>query len=261
MSNKKSNKSKKNNKKVSSTKKMNENNIQYVREALDDKVEDKIQKNMEDKIIAVEENKENEVRKDKNNKNNKNKVDKKNEKNTNNEDNEENIIIEQEEPDNKEQLVKENFYKNEILDKIKDELKNKKKKNSKSRKRKLIFINFIVGAIVELFILGCLSLVIWVPQDITKIVYIVSLVAGVIAAVTLLELGYIKKKLLYSIYGIENFAVTILDLLIMDKLKNSEITDVYNLFIIISASVAIYYIIRAFVINITYKNVDCAEKK
>jgi hypothetical protein len=77
----------------------------------------------------------------------------------------------------------------------------------------------------------------------------------------LLELGYLKKKTLYFIYGVEFFAVTILDLLIINTCKNNEMTDVYNLFIIIAASVAIYYIIRAFVINITYKNVDDTEKK
>ena len=66
---------------------------------------------------------------------------------------------------------------------------------------------------------------------------------------------------LYFIYGIETFIVTTLDLLVINVFKNEAISDVYNLFIIIAGSVAIYYIIRAFVINITYKNVDDTEKK
>ena len=84
---------------------------------------------------------------------------------------------------------------------------------------------------------------------------------AIIGAITLLELGYVKKKTLYFIYGVETFVAATLDLLVINVFKNSGIEDVYNLFIIIAGSVAIYYIIRAFVINITYKNVDDTEKK
>ncbi len=235
MSNKKSNKQKKVNSKISSTKKMNENNIKDVKEALKDDVkktdiDEVIQKNIEKKIEEVKEP-------------------------------EESIIVEQEEADSSEELVEQDFYKSEVLEKIKTELKSKKKQNSKSRKRKLILLNFIVGAIVELFFFGALSVIMWVPQDFQIIVRIIRLVIEVLASLILLELGYHKKKTLYFIYGVEFFAVTILDLLIINTCKNNEMTDVYNLFIIIAASVAIYYIIRAFVINITYKNVDDTEKK
>ena len=234
MSNKKSNKSKKVNSKISSTKKMNENNIKDVKEALEDDakkqdIEEVIQKNIESKIEEVKEP-------------------------------EESIIVEQEEADSNE-LVEENFYKSEVLEKIKTELKSKKKQNSKSRKRKLIFINFIVGAIVELFVFGCLATMMWVPEEYRIIVHIIRSVLAIIGALTLLELGYVKKKTLYFIYGIETFIVTTLDLLVINVFKNEGISDVYNLFIIIAGSVAIYYIIRAFVINITYKNVDDTEKK
>ena len=100
MSNKKSNKSKKVNSKISSTKKMNENNIKDVKEALEDDakkqdIEEVIQKNIESKIEEVKEP-------------------------------EESIIVEQEEADSNE-LVEENFYKSEVLEKIKTELKSKKK--------------------------------------------------------------------------------------------------------------------------------------
>ena len=235
MSNKKSNKSKKVNSKVSSTKKMNENNIKDVKEALEDNVkkqdiDEVIQKNIEKKIEEIKEP-------------------------------EENLIVEQEEADSSEELVEQDFYKSEVLEKIKTELKSKKKQNSKSRKRKLILLNFIVGAIVELFFFGALSVIMWVPQDFQIIVRIIRLVIEVLASLILLELGYHKKKTLYFIYGVEFFAVTILDSLIINTCKNNEMTDVYNLFIIIAGSVAIYYIIRAFVINITYKNVDDTEKK
>ena len=233
MSNSKSNKSKKVNSKISSTKKMNENNIKDVKAALEDDakkqdIEEVIQKNIESKIEEVKEP-------------------------------EESIIVEQEEADS--ELVEQDFYKSEVLEKIKTELKDKKKKNSKSRKRKLIFINFIVGALVELFVFGCLATMMWVPEEYRIIVHIIRSVLAVIGSLILLELGYHKKKVLYFVYGIETFVVTTLDLLVINVFKNNGISDVYNLFIIIAASVAIYYIIRAFVINITYKNVDDTEKK
>lgn len=231
---KKKNKSNKVNNKISSTKKMNENNIKDVKEALEDEtkkqdIDEVIQKNIESKIEDIKET-------------------------------EENIIVEQEEADNNE-LVEENFYKSEVLEKIKTELKDKKKKNSKSRKRKLVFINFIVGALMELFVFGCLATMMWVPEEYRIIVHIIRSVLATIGALTLLELAYVKKKTLYFVYGVETFVATTLDLLVINVFKNSGITDVYNLFIIIAASVAIYYIIRAFVINITYKNVDDTEKK
>lgn len=231
---KKNNKSKKVNN-ISSTKKMNENNIKDVKEALEDDakkqdIEEVIQKNIESKIEDIKEL-------------------------------EENIIVEQEEADSSEELVEQDFYKSEVLEKIKTELKSKKKQNSKSRKRKLVFINFIVGALVELFVFGALSVIMWVPEKFQIIVRGARLIIEVLAALTLLELGYHKKKTLYFVYGVEFFAVTVLDLLVINACKNCEMTDVYNLFIIIAASVAIYYIIRAFVINITYKNVDDTEKK
>ena len=231
---KKNNKSKKVNN-ISSTKKMNENNIKDVKEALEDDakkqdIEEVIQKNIESKIEDIKEL-------------------------------EENIIVEQEEADSSEELVEQDFYKSEVLEKIKTELKSKKKQNSKSRKRKLVFINFIVGALVELFVFGALSVIMWVPEEFQIIVRGARLIIEVLAALTLLELGYHKKKTLYFVYGVEFFAVTVLDLLVINACKNCEMTDVYNLFIIIAASVAIYYIIRAFVINITYKNVDDTEKK
>ncbi len=230
---KKKNKSKKVNN-ISSTKKMNENNIKDVKEALEDDakktdIDEVIQKNIASKIEDIKEP-------------------------------EESIIVEQEEADNNE-LVEENFYKSEVLEKIKTELKDKKKKNSKSRKRKLVFINFIVGALMELFVFGCLATMMWVPEEYRIIVHIIRSVLATIGALTLLELGYVKKKTLYLVYGVETFVATTLDLLVINVFKNSGITDVYNLFIIIAASVAIYYIIRAFVINITYKNVDDTEKK
>ncbi len=230
---KKKNKSKQVNS-ISSTKKMNENNIKDVKAALEDDakkqdIEAVIQKNIESKIEDVKEP-------------------------------EESIIVEQEEADSSE-LVEENFYKSEVLEKIKTELKDKKKKNSKSRKRKLIFINFIVGALVEMFVFGCLATMMWVPEEYRIIVHIIRSTLAIIGAITLLELGYVKKKTLYFIYGVETFVVATLDLLVINVFKNSGIEDVYNLFIIIAGSVAIYYIIRAFVINITYKNVDDTEKK
>lgn len=230
---KKKNKSKQVNS-ISSTKKMNENNIKDVKAALEDDakkqdIEAVIQKNIESKIEDVKES-------------------------------EESIIVEQEEADSSE-LVEENFYKSEVLEKIKTELKDKKKKNSKSRKRKLIFINFIVGALVEMFVFGCLATMMWVPEEYRIIVHIIRSTLAIIGAITLLELGYVKKKTLYFIYGVETFVAATLDLLVINVFKNSGIEDVYNLFIIIAGSVAIYYIIRAFVINITYKNVDDTEKK
>ena len=232
MSKKKNKSNKVNN--ISSTKKMNENNIKDVKEALEDDVkktdiDEVIQKNIASKIEDVKEP-------------------------------EDSIIVEQEEADNNE-LVEENFYKSEVLEKIKTELKDKKKKNSKSRKRKLVFINFIVGALMELFVFGCLATMMWVPEEYRIIVHIIRSVLATIGALTLLELGYVKKKTLYFVYGVETFVATTLDLLVINVFKNSGITDVYNLFIIIAASVAIYYIIRAFVINITYKNVDDTKKK
>ena len=219
---------------ISSTKKMNENNIKDVKAALDDdtkkqNIDEVIQKNIEKKIEDIKET-------------------------------EESIIIEQEEADRNE-LVEENFYKSEVLEKIKTELKDKKKKNSKSRKRKLIFINFIVGALVEIFVFGCMATMMWVPEEYRIMVHIIRSVLAIIGTITLLELGYVKKKTLYFVYGVETFIAATLDLLVINVFKNSGITDVYNLFIIIAASVAIYYIIRAFVINITYKNVDDMEKK
>jgi len=234
MSKKKNNKSKKNNN-ISSTKKMNENNIQYVKDALEDEakkvdIEEVIQKNIESKIEDVKEP-------------------------------EENIIVEQEEADSSEELVEKDFYKSEVLEKIKTELKSKKKQNSKSRKRKLIFFNFVVGALVELFVFGCLSTFMWVPEDFRIVVHIIRTILAIIATLVLLELGYHKKKTLYFVYGIEFFIVSILDLIARNIFENNGISDVYNLLIIVAASVAMYYIIRAFVINITYKNVDDTEKK
>ena len=230
---KKKNKSKQVNS-ISSTKKMNENNIKDVKAALEDDakkqdIEAVIQKNIESKIEDIKEP-------------------------------EESIIVEQEEADSSE-LVEENFYKSEVLEKIKTELKDKKKKNSKSRKRKLIFINFIVGALVEMFVFGCLATMMWVPEEYRIIVHIIRSTLAIIGSIILLELGYVKKKTLYFIYGVETFVAATLDLLVINVFKNSGIEDVYNLFIIIAGSVAIYYIIRAFVINITYKNVDDTEKK
>jgi hypothetical protein len=90
MSKKKNKSNKVNN--ISSTKKMNENNIKDVKEALEDDVkktdiDEVIQKNIASKIEDVKEP-------------------------------EESIIVEQEEADNNE-LVEENFYKSEVLEKIK----------------------------------------------------------------------------------------------------------------------------------------------
>ena len=153
---KKKNKSKQVNS-ISSTKKMNENNIKDVKAALEDDakkqdIETVIQKNIESKIEDIKEP-------------------------------EESIIIEQEEADSSE-LVEENFYKSEVLEKIKTELKDKKKKNSKSRKRKLSFINFIVGAIVEMFVFGCLATMMWVPEEYRIIVHIIRSTLAIIGAIT-----------------------------------------------------------------------------
>jgi len=155
-------------------------------------------------------------------------------------------------------LVNKEFFDVEVLDKIKEELKNNKNRENKEKHpiRLNIFINLCVAIFLEFFY----GVMIQATSNMSFEKFVIDMnvfiTFGTIFAIVLLEWGYRKKRNTYFLYGVEAMVITFVNLAISSLYRSQNLSTLYTIYIGVAVVVLIYYLAKSVFIGIKRKKIE-----